>query len=395
VAQSYEAGPIRKTAQAMSPSTSVVITGTGLAHPPHSISNAELVASLTEAVTTWNAAHAAEIEAGTLAPRATPDEEFIVKASGIRSRYVIEKDGVLDPTRMRPLLPMRGEDELGIQAEMAIPAVLDALAQAGRTAGEVDAIIVGCSNLQRAYPAVAIELQHALGAGGWAYDMNVACSSATFSMQAAADALRAGTANCVVVVHPEITTGHNNFEMRDYHFIFGDACTAVVMERADDAVAGEQWEVLGTKLATKFSNTIRNDFGFLNSSEARPGVERDPAELVFRQRGQQVFKDVCPWVTAHINDHLGALHLDAQQVRRFWLHQANLKMNQLIAKQVLGRVAVEDEAPVVLDEFANTSSAGSIIAFHRHRADLAGGDLGVICSFGAGYSVGSLVVRRR
>jgi beta-ketodecanoyl-[acyl-carrier-protein] synthase len=374
---------------------SIVITGTGLAHPPHSISNAELVASLTESVLQWNAEHAAAIEAGTVSARPVPDEEFIVKASGIKSRYVIEKEGVLDPARMRPLLPLRHEDELGIQAEMAMPAVLEALAQAGRTAADVDAIIVGCSNLQRAYPAVAIELQHALGAGGWAYDMNVACSSATFSMQAAADALRAGTASCVVVVHPEITTGHNNFEMRDYHFIFGDACTAVVMERSSDAVADEQWEVLGTKLATKFSNTIRNDFGFLNSSEARPGVDRDPAELVFRQRGQQVFKDVCPWVTAHINDHLAALQLDAQQIRRFWLHQANLKMNQLIAKQVLGRVADEQEAPVVLDEFANTSSAGSIIAFHRHRADMAAGELGVICSFGAGYSVGSLVVRRR
>ena len=373
----------------------VVITGTGLAHPPHKVSNAELVASLTEALAIWNADHADEIAAGTVAARAVPDEEFIVKASGITSRYVMEKQGVLDPTRMRPLLEMRAEDELGIQAEMSIPAVMDALAQAGRTPADVDAIIVGCSNLQRAYPAVSIELQAALGAGGWAYDMNVACSSATFSMQAAADALRSGSANCVVVVHPEITSGHNNFEMRDFHFIFGDACTAVVMERAADAVATEQWVVLGTKLATQFSNTIRNDFGFLNSSEARPGIERDPRELVFRQRGQQVFKEVCPMVAAHIKDHLAALQIDAQEIRRFWLHQANLKMNQLIAKGVLGRVPDEDEAPVVLDEFANTSSAGSIIAFHRHRGDLASGDLGVICSFGAGYSVGSLVIRRR
>ena len=100
-------------------------------------------------------------------------------------------------------------------------------------------------------------------------------------------------------------------------------------------------------------------------------------------------------VSAHIKDHLAALDLDAQQVRRFWLHQANLKMNQLIAKGVLGRVPDENEAPVVLDEFANTSSAGSVIAFHRHRDDLAAGDLGVICSFGAGYSVGSIIVRKR
>jgi beta-ketodecanoyl-[acyl-carrier-protein] synthase len=379
----------------MSSSIDVVITGTGLAHPPHTVSNAELVASLTEAVQIWNAEHAAEIERGDLAARAAPDEEFILKASGIEARYVIEKEGVLDPSRMRPLLEQRGEDQLGIQAEMAVPAVMDALARAGRAPGDVDAIIVGCSNLQRAYPAVSIELQNALGAGGWAYDMNVACSSATFSMQAAADALRSGSANCVVVVNPEITTGHNNFELRDFHFIFGDACTAVVMERADDAVSDERWEVIGTKLATQFSNNIRNDFGFLNSSEARPGVDRDPHELIFRQRGQQVFKEVCPMVANHIKDHLAALQLDAQQVRRFWLHQANLKMNQLIAKGVLGRVPDENEAPVVLNEFANTSSAGSVIAFHRHRDDLEPGDLGVICSFGAGYSVGSIIVRKR
>jgi beta-ketodecanoyl-[acyl-carrier-protein] synthase len=374
--------------------TPVVITGTGLFHPPDSITNAELVASLTEAVNGWNAEHAADIAAGAALARAVPDEEFIVKASGIRSRYVIEKSGVLDPLRMRPLLEQRTEDQLGLQAEMSIPAIRDALAQAGRMPEDVDAIIVGCSNLQRAYPAVSIEIQNAIGAGGWAYDMNVACSSATFSMQAAADALRAGSASCVVVVNPEITSGHNNFESRDFHFIFGDACTAVVMERADDAVATERWEVLGTKLATQFSNNIRNDFGFLNSGEARPGVDRNPHELIFRQRGQQVFKEVCPMVAAHITQHLGSLNLDAQGIRRFWLHQANLKMNQLIAKGVLGRVPDENEAPVVLDEFANTSSAGSVIAFHRHRADLAVGDVGVICSFGAGYSVGSVVVRR-
>jgi len=381
----------RQPATTPSPADRVVITGTGLAHPPQSISNAELVVSLTAAVHLWNESNADAIAAGDLAARSAPDEEFIVKASGIHSRYVIDKAGVLDPERLRPHIEMRSEDQLGVQAELAMPAVLEALAQAGRSPSDVDAIIVGCSNLQRAYPAVAIELQAALGAGGWAYDMNVACSSATFSMQAATDALRCGSASCVVVVNPEITSGHNNFELRDFHFIFGDACTAVVLEREADAVAPERWAVLGTKLATAFSNNIRNDFGFLNPSE---DGTRDPHELIFRQRGQQVFKEVCPMVAAHITEHLGALSLDAQAVRRFWLHQANLKMNQLIAKGVLGRVADDDMAPVVLDEFANTSSAGSVIAFHRHRADLLAGDVGVICSFGAGYSVGSLIVEK-
>lgn len=379
-----------------SPPVNVSITGTGLFTPTESITNAELAASLSVSVEQWNAEHAEEIAAGTIEARALPDEEFIVKASGIGSRYVVEKSGVLDPDRMRPHLPTRSEDELSIQAEMAIPPILDALAQAGREPTDVDAVIVGASNIQRAYPAVAIEVQNELGARGWAFDMNVACSSATFSIQNAVDALRNGTASCVVVVNPEITSGHNNFELRDHHFIFGDACTALVLERTDDALndgsgAHGRWEVLGTRLATQFSNNIRNDFGFLNSSEDDP---RDPHEIVFRQNGQSVFKEVCPLVVKHIGEHLADSGVDPTTVRRFWLHQANLKMNQLIAKGVLGRVPDTDEAPVILDEYANTSSAGSIIAFHKHRDDLASGDLGVICSFGAGYSVGSAVVRR-
>ena len=371
--------------------TDIAITGTGLFTPPASISNAELVASLTEATQVWNAEHADAIERGEVAARPLPDEDFIVKASGIASRFVMEKDGVLDPARLRPRLALRSEDELSIQAEMALPAVHEALAQAGRTGADVDAVIMGASNLQRAYPAVSIELQAAIGAGGWAYDMNVACSSATFALQAAVDAVRVGSARCVVVVNPEITSGHNNFELRDHHFIFGDACTALVVERADDAVATAPWLVLGTRLATQFSNNIRNDAGFLNRCE---DGERDPMELVFRQHGQKVFKEVCPMVAAHITAHLASAGLSAADVRRFWLHQANLKMNQLIAKGVLGRLPTDDEAPVILDRYANTSSAGSVIAFHLHRDDLAVGDLGVICSFGAGYSVGSVLVRK-
>ena len=378
--------------------TSVSITGTGLFTPAESISNAELAASLTASVEQWNGAHAAEIEAGTVEARSAPDEAFIVKASGIESRYVMEKSGVLDPDRMRPRLETRTEDQLGIQAEMALPAIREALAQAGRQGSDVDAVIVGCSNLQRAYPAVAVEIQDALGASGWGYDMNVACSSATFSIQAAVDALRNGSAKCVVVVNPEITSGHNNFELRDFHFIFGDACTALVLERTDAVVAdglgdvAHRWEVLGTKLATQFSNNIRNDFGFLNSSEVD---ERDPHEVVFRQNGQMVFREVCPMVAHHITTHLAALDLDASAVRRFWLHQANLKMNQLIAKGVLGRVPDNDEAPVILNEYANTSSAGSVIAFHKHRDGLGVGDHAVLCSFGAGYSIGSLILRKK
>jgi beta-ketodecanoyl-[acyl-carrier-protein] synthase len=371
--------------------TRIVISGTGLYTPEHRITNAELVASLTQSVAAYNAEHAQEIEAGELEPRDAPSERFIVKASGVKNRYVMDKEGVLDPTRLRPRLETRSEDQDSIQCEISVAAIRQALDAAGRRAEEVDAILVACSNLQRAYPAVAIEVQNALGARGWGYDLNVACSSATFGLQAAVDAVRSGSAKCAVVVNPEITSGHNNFWLREYHFIFGDACTAVVVERAEDCQAEDAFEVLGTRLETSFSNNIRNDFGFLNACEAEP---RADDELVFRQKGRSVFREVCPMVVDHISGHLKEHGMQASELKRMWLHQANLSMNQLIAKSLLGRAASADEAPVILDEYANTSSAGSVIAFHKYREDFASGELGVLCSFGAGYSIGSLVLRR-
>lgn len=369
----------------------VFVTGTGLLTPEDSVSNAELVESLSIANNRFNAEHAEAIEQGEIEERDLPSEAFIRKASGIGHRYVLDKKGLLDPERLKPRLPLRSEEEISIQAEMCLPAAKEALAQAGCEAKDLDAIIVGASNLQRAYPAVAIEVQNALGAGGFAYDMNVACSSATFALQNAVDAVRSGSARRALVLNPEITSGHNNFSLREFHFIFGDACTALVVESEDVATASERWEVLGTRLATQYSNNIRNDAGFLNRCE---DGERGEFETLFRQNGRQVFREVCPMVAEHIRSHVEEEGEAVESVKRFWLHQANLGMNKMIAKTLLGREPEKEESPVILDEYANTSSAGSVIAFHKYRAGLGDGDLGVLCSFGAGYSVGSVLLRK-
>ncbi len=371
----------------------VVVTGTGLFTPDGGVSNDELVESLTAATLRWNAEHAAEIERGELSERDVPSSKFILRASGVGHRYVIDKQGVLDPTRLRPRIRKRDEDELSLQAEIALAAAGEALAQAGRKGSDVDAIVVGSSNIQRPYPALAIEVQAALGARGFAYDMNVACSSATFAIQNAVDALRSGHARCALVLNPELTSGHTNFELREFHFIFGDACTAVVLERedAEGGGAGEAWEVIGTRLVTQFSNNIRNDAGFLNRCEE---PAREPYELLFRQNGRQVANEVCPMVVEHLRIHLADAGIPVENVKRLWLHQANLNMNRTIAKTLLGREVLPEEAPVILDEYANTSSAGSVIAFHKHRGGIRAGEYAVLCSFGAGYSIGSVLLRK-
>jgi beta-ketodecanoyl-[acyl-carrier-protein] synthase len=368
----------------------VAISATGLWRPEQSISNAELVASYNAYVERHNAEHAAAIAAGTKPPLLPSSVEFIEKASGIKHRYVLDREGSLDVNRMVPRIPERPNEQISLMAEVSAAAAKQALERAGREASEIGAVICSCSSLQRPYPALGIEVQDALGAGGFAYDMNVACSSATFAIQNAIDIVRAGHARSALVVNPELTTGHLNFRDRDTHFIFGDACVAVLVEQAEMAPKGA-WMVLGSKLKTQFSNNIRNNFGFLNRADE---THRDDADKLIVQQGRKVFKEVVPLVSEMILQHMGELGLKPADMRRLWLHQANSNMNRLIAEKVLGHEASQDEAPTVLDVYGNTAGAGSIIAFHLHSDDLKTGDKGLICSFGAGYSAGSIFVQK-
>ncbi len=376
----------------------VRIVGTGLFTPSDSISNEELVASYNEYVDQFNETNAPAIKEGTMEALEKSSAEFVEKASGIKSRFVMNKEGILDINRMGPRLKARPDQDLSILAEMSVNAAKDALKAAHLKPDDIDGVICACSNLQRGYPAIAVEIQDALGIDGFGFDMNVACASAAFGIETGLGLIRAGSRR-ILMVNPEICTAHLNFRNRDCHFIFGDVATAVILERNEGAANHESWEVLGTRLKTKFSNNIRNNFGFLNHCEREDDESADDqrhrdTDKLFMQEGRKVFKEVVPLVGKMISDHIGDTGFQATDIKRMWLHQANLSMNEFIAKIVLGREATREEAPVVLDEYANTSSAGSIIAFHKHRADLQTGDIGVISGFGAGYSAGSVIVRK-
>ena len=372
--------------------TKVVISGTGVFTPPYSVSNEELVDTFNTYVRKHNEENAAAIERGEMEALAESNVEFIVKASGIESRYVMNKSGIVDPDIMAPRLRQRSNDEPSILAEMAVDAAKKAMARANKTPADIDAVLVACSNLERPYPAIAVEVQDLLGIEGFGFDMNVACSSATFGIQTAYDMLRSGSVRAVLIVDPEICTGHLNFRDRDSHFIFGDVCTAIVLEREETCTAKGAWEVLGTRLKTKFSNNIRNNFGFLNRATPEGIGAKDK---LFVQEGRKVFKEVVPMVSQLILEHMADEGLDPKDLKRMWLHQANKSMNDFIGRKVLGRDPEPGEQPNILQEYANTSSAGSIITFSQFSEDMKEGDLGLICSFGAGYSVGNVLVRKR
>ncbi|AMJ99412.1 3-oxoacyl-ACP synthase [Alteromonas macleodii] len=373
-------------------SQQVVISGVGVWHPKDSITNEELVDSYNAYVDAFNEENKAQIELGDVAAMPYSSAEFIEKASGIKSRYIYQKEGALDITRMKPKIAPRADDELSHQAEIAVEAAKLALASANVTADEIDAVIVSCAYTQRAYPAIAIEVQEALNIEGFGFDMLVACSAATFGMHRAYEMLSAKNATRVLVINPELVSPQINYADRDSHFIFGDVATATVLELAETAKSEHVYDVLSTKALTKFSNNIRSNFGYMTRAE---DVDPYGPDKLFHQAGRKVFKEVCPLAAAHIEAHLASHDITPEGVKRWWLHQANINMNTLICKRLLGRDADRTEAPIVLDEYANTASAGSVIAFGLNHEDLVAGDVGVLCSFGAGYSIGSLVIRKR
>ena len=369
----------------------IVISGTGVFTPEESITNKELVESYNKYAEHYNQKNKKDIDLGKKAALDLSNEEFIFNASGIKNRYVMDKKGILDPEIMHPILDKRSDDQPSILAEMSVKAAKQALDKSGKTSNDIDAVITACSNLERAYPAISIEVQELLGIKGFAFDMNVACSSATFAIQAAADMIRSGSAKTILIVDPEICSGHLDFKDRDCHFIFGDVCTAMILESKDTAKSENCFEILSTKCITQFSNNIRNNFGFLNNAKKSSPLDRD---LLFMQQGRKVFKEVVPMVSKLIIDHLQEEQINTDEIKRLWLHQANKSMNDFIGKKVLGRAPENHEQPNILQDYANTSSAGSIIAFSLFSEDMKKNEIGVLCSFGAGYSAGSVILKK-
>lgn len=369
----------------------IVLSGSGVYTPPFSISNEELVESFNRYVDIYNSLNHEDIEIGVVEPLLHSSADFIQKASGITSRYVLEKEGILDPERMCPQFEKRTMEQMSLQCEIGVEAAKEAMARAGKLPGDINGVIVSCSNYERPYPAIGIEIQQALGIDGFAFDMNVACSSATFAIQTAADSIYRGNCDAVLVVSPEICSGHLNFCDRDSHFIFGDVCTAVLVENGEKADGKHVFELVGTKLMTQYSTNIYNGSGFLDRTRKESLEEK---ELLFTQEGRRVFKEVVPLATDFINKHLIEHKINVDAIRRVWLHQANLNMNQLICKKLLGKDISSDVTPTILDRYANTASAGSVICFHHYHEDMVKDDIGVLCSFGAGYSVGNVILKK-
>jgi len=367
----------------------IYIAGTGYWKASEIVTNDEIVNSFNSYVDKFNSEYADEISAGSIEPLGPSSSEFIEKASGIKTRYLIDKKNCLDIDVMRPILRKECAENLSILAEMSIHAAREAIEQAGIAPSDIDAVILGTSHSARNYPSVAMEVMEELGIEGYGYDMLVGCSSTTFAISNAYSDIASGLAETVLVINPELTSPHNDFTLRDSHFIFGDACVASIIQK--NATSKHKAKILDRKLVTHFSNNIRSDFSYLNRVEENPRSEKD---LFFKQNGKSVFKEVCPMVASLITDQIDRNGLEVSDISQFWLHQANSNMCRFIITKILGTNDYDPKmCPMILSEFGNVASAGSMLSYHLNNY-LEKGNKGIICSFGAGYSICSIIIEK-
>ena len=366
----------------------IYIAGTGIWYPDESISNDEIVKSFNSYVDTFNAANKDAISNDQTLKLEYSSTEFIEKASGIKTRHVIDKKNILDINKMMPSVVHEDESKMSIHAEVGIKAALKALENADMSTSDIDAVILGTSHAARNYPSVAIEIQNELQINGYAYDMLVGCSSTTFAINNAISDISSGIADNILVINPEISTPFVNYTKRDIHFIFGDGCVATVVSKNKNS---KSFKVIDRKLITKFSNNIRSDWSYLARAASD---EKSYDDLLFYQNGNSVFKEVCPMVAEFITNQLKENDLSHKEIKKFWLHQANARMVNLIVSKIIGSNDFDTSlAPLPIEKFGNLASAGSMFAFNLHN-DLDPGEKGLICSFGAGYSVCSIIVEK-
>jgi len=317
------------------------ITGTGSYLPPRRVSNVEFAAEL--------AAQGIETS-----------DEWIVERTGIRARHFAAPEVT--------------------SSDLALQAARHALEAAGRSAADVDLIIVATSTPDMVFPSTACLLQHKLGVAGCpAFDVQAVCSGFVYALSVADAMIKAGSAHCALVVGAEVFSRILDFKDRTTCVLFGDGAGAVVLEASD------QPGILATELHADGSHS-----GVLCTPGTVSGgqVLGDP---LLKMDGQAVFKlavRVLDEVARAVLEKAGRKDTDID-----WLipHQANIRIMQGTAKKLKLPM---DKLVVTVDEHGNTSAASIPLALDHavRQGRIRRGDTLMLEGVGGGFTWGAVLL---
>jgi 3-oxoacyl-[acyl-carrier-protein] synthase-3 len=317
-----------------------VIIGTGSALPVRRVSNAELA----ETVDTT--------------------DEWIVERTGIRFRHIA------------------GPDET--TATLAADACKAALGAAGKSAQDVDLIVLATATPDQTFPASATKVQAMLGIDDCvAFDVAAVCSGFLYALQVADSMIRAGAHKCALVIGAETFSRILDWEDRTTCVLFGDGAGAVLLEAQDSADADGRG-ILATRL---HADGRHNDLLYVDGGPSTTGTVGK-----LRMKGREVFRHAVVNLAAVMGESLGIAGLTSDDVDWVVPHQANARILDATARK-LGLPA--GKVVVTVDQHANTSAASVPLALDTAVRDgrIKPGQLIVLEAMGGGFTWGASVVR--
>ena len=299
-----------------------------------------------------------------LAQRVETSDEWIMERTGIRQRH------------------LSGAHETA--TFMGARAAAKALSQAGATAADVDAIILGTSTPDQAFPATAVRVQAELGAGGLAFDISAACSGFVYGLSVADAMIRAGQIRSALVIGSEVYSRILDWNDRGTCVLFGDGAGAVFLRAAEQPGEGSDRGILSTHLHAQGD---LGDLLYVNGSVGRPDL---PGHLMMN--GREVFRHAVAKLASVVEEALAANGMTHEQIDWLVPHQANRRIIDAMGRK-LGLPA--ERVVVTVDRHANTSAASIPLALAEAWADgrLQRGNVVVMEALGGGMTWGSALVR--
>lgn len=322
------------------------IIGTGSALPKRCVSNADM----TEWVET--------------------SDDWIRERTGIRQRYLSTGETVVS---------------------LAVDAARKAMEQAGKEAGEIDLILTATCSPEYLFPCTACQIQEQLGADhALAFDLNAACSGFLFALATAEAYLASGRYRNALVIGSEVLSKLIDWTDRSTCVLFGDGAGAVLVE------ACKEQEGMSGLLASSLHS--EGNQGKVLSARVRRGenplyIEEGCTQnqTYIQMEGQAVYRFATRQVPICIQDALEEAKLAAGEIDLFVLHQANIRILEVIAR----RLGIDmEKVPFNLDRVGNMSSASiPVLLDELNRAGkLKRGDKVVLAGFGAGLTYGACVL---
>jgi 3-oxoacyl-[acyl-carrier-protein] synthase-3 len=296
-------------------------------------------------------------------------DEWILQRTGIRERHIAEH---------------------GVgTSDLAYEAAKQAIARAGLTANDIDLIIVGTTTPDMVFPSTACLLQAKLGVShAWGFDLSAACSGFTYSLTAAAQIVGTGASRHALVVGADVMSSIIDYTDRTTCVLFGDGAGAVVVEASDDDSIG----------ILDFENYVDGSGGNALCMPAGGSLRPASHETVdgrmhyVKQEGQTVFKFAVRNMEEVCRRILERNGIDPGSVDLFAAHQANRRIIQLTAEK-LGMPL--EKVLINIDRYGNTTGGTIPLVLNDalEQGRLKRGDLVLLASVGAGFTVGAILLR--